>query len=140
VDVPKIITRAVSTRLGVAETKPGIEPTVGVDAGRENTVCVNVAVGKTKPPLPPCPPLDDGGGLGVFVQTGGTGVLEGVTPGTKMGLGVFVAVGEGVSEGVGVSDGLTKGTNVSVAVSVGIRIVVVTGTASRRSWESGHFN
>jgi len=85
VDVPKIITRAVSTRFGVAETKPGMEPTVGVDAGRKNTVCVSVAVGKTKPPLPPCPPLDDGGGLGVFVQTGGTGVLEEVTPGSKVG-------------------------------------------------------
>jgi len=117
-----------------------MEPTVGVDTGRKNTVCVNGAAGKTKPPLPPCPPLDDGGSLGVFVQTGGTGVLEGVTPGGKVGLGVFVEVGEGVFDGVGVSDGLTKGTNVSVAVSVGIRIVVVTGTASRRSWKSGHFN
>jgi len=126
VDVPKIITRAVSTRFGVAETKPGMEPTVGVDTGRKNTVCVNVAIGKTKPPFPPCPPLDDGG-AGVFVHTGGTGVLEGVTPGSKVGLGVFVAVGEGVSEGVGVSDGVTPGASVSVAVGVRVSVAVKVG-------------
>jgi hypothetical protein len=87
---------------------------------------VSVAVGKTKPPLPPCPPLDDGG-AGVFVHTGGTGVLEGVTPGSKVGLGVFVAVGEGVSEGVGVSDGVTPGASVSVAVGVRVSVAVKVG-------------
>jgi len=133
VDVPKIITRAVSTRFGVAETKPGMEPTVGVDAGRKNTVCVSVAVGKTKPPLPPCPPLDDSGGLGVFVQTGGTGVLvgtgvpDGVTPGSKVALGMPVRVGKGVFEGVGVSDGVIPGASVPVAVGVRVSVAVKVG-------------
>jgi hypothetical protein len=127
VAVPKIITRAVSTRFGVAETKPRAEAAVDVWAGRETIVCVSVAVGKTKPPLPPCPPLDDGGSLEVFVQTGGTGVLEGVTPGSKVGLGVFVAVGEGVFEGVSVSDGVTPGASVSVAVGVAVSVSVGEG-------------
>ncbi|MFO3796714.1 MAG: hypothetical protein ACK8QZ_05430, partial [Anaerolineales bacterium] len=56
---------------------------MSMGVGSKNAVCLNVAVGKTKPPLPLCP-LFDGGGLGVFVHTGGTGV----------------AVGTGVSEGV----------------------------------------
>jgi hypothetical protein len=127
VDAPKIITCAVSTRFGVAETKPRAEAAVDVWAGRETIVCVNVAVGRIKLPFTPCPPLDDGGGLGVFVQTGGTGVLEGVTPGTKVGLGVFVAVGEGVFEGVGVSDGVTPGASVSVAVGVRVSVAVKVG-------------
>jgi hypothetical protein len=56
VDVPKIITRAVSIRLGVRCDVSGVRCGVSVGVGRKNAVCVNVAVGKTKPPLPPCPP------------------------------------------------------------------------------------
>jgi len=93
---------------------------------------VNVAAGKTKPPFPPCPP-PDGGRLGVFVQTAGTGVSvgtavsEGVTPGGKVGLGVFVEAGEGVFDGVGVSDGVTPGASVSVAVDVAVSVSVGKG-------------
>ncbi len=114
--------------MGVAETKPETEPTVDVDVGRENAICVNVAVGKTVSPFPPCPP-PEGGGLGVFVQTGGTGVSvgiavsEGVTPGGRVWLGVLVEVGEGVSE----SNGVTPGTSVSVAVGVVVSVSVGEG-------------
>lgn len=80
--------------------------------------------------FPPCPPLDDGGAE-VFVETGGTGVtvgtgvLEGVTPGGRVSLGVLVKVGGGVS------DGVTPGTSVIVpigdSVAVGVAVSVGAG-------------
>ncbi len=106
---------------------------VGKTAATER-VCVAVgsAVNGMTGGFPPCPP-PDGGGLGVFVQTGGTGVSvgiavsEGVTPGGKVWLGVLVEVGEGVSVGVGVSDGVTPGASVSVAVGVVVSVSVGDG-------------
>ena len=88
---------------------------------------MNGTAGRLTIPLPP------DGGLGVFVQTGGRGVVDGigvgesVIPGGKVGLGVFVAVGEGVFEGVSVSDGVTPGASVSVAVGVRVSVAVKVG-------------
>lgn len=84
-------------------------------------MAVGNAVNGTTGGLPPCPPPDDGG-LGVFVEIGGAGVSEGVTPGGSVALGVLVKVGEGVFDGVGVSEGVTPGTSVSVAVAVSVAV------------------
>lgn len=142
VDVPKIITRAVSTRLGVKVSGVRFDG-LNVDVGLGSAVDVNVPVGKTKPPLPPCPPLEEGGGTGVFVGAGGRGVLvgtgvsDGVTPGGSVALGVLVRVlvlsevevGEGVSDGVtpGASVSVNIGVRVSVAVKVGVNVAVGIG-------------
>lgn len=132
VDVPKIITRAVSTRLGVTETIPKAVTGVCVNVGCR-VVGVAVAVGKTKPPLPPCPLPEDGGCTGVFVGAGGmgvsvgTGVSLGVTPGGSVALGVLVRVGEGVSDGVTPGASVSVAVGVSVAVSVGVNMSVEAG-------------
>lgn len=138
VDVPKIITRVVSTKLGVADVTRSEETAVCVSGGGNGTG-VNVAAGKTKSLLPPCPPPDESGCTGVFVGAGGRGVLlgigvsEGVTLGGKVALGALVGVGEGVSVGVGVSDivpvgdGVTPGAGVSVAVGVSVSVTVGEG-------------